>query len=219
RYYDCDLRHGHSMTVAADTSGSVPVTYPLPVRYTASGFYTPLLTLFTAENLTTQIHNGTSNITITNTDTINTYSITVGTTIAAGNLDLAKTPPNVITEIVNSPGGPFSFDPQIDYETVGFEVVVNTQATLLFYNANSTTVWFPYLASEVPSVSNGEITGSNTTYTLHLRPDVAFSNRGRITAYDVWYSTIRSMLFQGGEPGTAPRIISQSLIPMTAPPS
>ncbi len=217
-HYDWDFGNGQTMTVAADPSGSFPVTNPIPVRYAASGLYTPLLTLFTAENLTTQIYNGTSNITITNTDTINTYSITVGTTIAVGNFALAKAPPNVITEIVNSPGGPFSFDPQIDYETVGFEVVVNTQATLLFYNANSTTVWFPYLASEVPSVSNGEITGSNTTYTFHLRPDVAFSNGDPITAYDVWYSTIRSMLFQGGEPGTADWIISQYLIPRTAPP-
>src|SRR5206468_322360 len=86
-----------TVTVAADPSGSFPVTNPIPVRYAASGLYTPLLTLFTAENLTTQIYNGTSNITITNTDTINTYSITVGTTIAVGNFALAKAPPNVIT--------------------------------------------------------------------------------------------------------------------------
>ncbi len=216
-HYDWDFGNGQTMTVPADPSGSFPVTNPIPVRYAASGLYTPILTLFTAEDLTTQVYNGTSNITITNTDTINTYSITVGTTIAVGNFALAKAPPNVITEIVNSPGGPFSFDPQIDYETTGFEVVVNTQATLLFYNANSTTVWFPYLASEVPTVSNGEITGNNTTYKFHLRPDVAFSNGDPITAYDVWYSTIRSMLFQGGEPGTADWIISQYLIPRNPP--
>src|SRR5439155_56208 len=129
-HYDWDFGNGQTMTVAADPSGSFPVTNPIPVRYAASGLYTPLLT---------------------------------------------------------------------------------------FYNANSTTVWFPYLASEVPSVSNGEITGSNTTYTFHLRPDVAFSNGDPITAYDVWYSTIRSMLFQGGEPGTADWIISQYLIPRNPP--
>src|SRR5207244_11022376 len=108
---------------------------------------------------------------------------------------------------------------QIIYYTHRIEFVDNPLPTLHLNNANSTTAWFPYLASEVPSLSNGEITRSNTTYTFHLRPDVAFSNGDPITAYDVWYSTIRSMLFQGGEPGTAPRIISQSLIPMTAPPS
>src|SRR5438445_20994 len=122
-----------------------------------------------------------------------------------------------ISQLGNSPGGPFSFDPQIDYETTGFEVVVNTQATLLFYNSNSTTVWFPYLASDVPTVANGGITGNFQTYTFHLRPDVAFSNGDPVTAYDVWYSTIRSILFQGGRPGTADWIISQYLLSRSAP--
>ena len=61
-HYDWDFGNGQTMTVAADPSGSFPVTNPIPVRYAASGLYTPLLTLFTAENLTTQIYNGTSNI-------------------------------------------------------------------------------------------------------------------------------------------------------------
>src|SRR5256712_5719711 len=222
-HYDWDFGNGQTLTVPADPATSYPATNPIPVRYTSAGLYSATLTLATVETLTTQIYNGTSNITITNTDTINSYSVTLGTSIAAGSFGIAKLnnvvpAPGGITEIVNSPGGPFSFDPQIDYETTGFEVVVNTQATLLFYNGSSTTEWFPYLASEVPTVANGEITGNFTTYAFHLRPNVAFSNGDPITAYDVWYSTIRSMLFQGGAPGTADWIISQYLVPRNAPP-
>ena len=219
-HYVWDFGNGQTMTVTADPSTSYPVTNPIPVSYPASGSYAATLTLVTAETLTSEIHNLTSNITFTNTDTINTFSITVGTTVAVGAFAIVKLrnvvpSPGVITELVNSPGGPFSFDPQIDYETTGFEVVVNTQATLIFYNANSTTDWFPYLASEIPTVANGGISGNFTIYKFHLRPDVAFSNGDPITGYDVWYSTIRAMLFAGGRPGTADWIITQYLIPRT----
>src|SRR2546428_7424399 len=222
-HYDWDFGNGQTMSIAADPDTSYPVTNPIPVRYATSGLFSATLTLFTSETLTSEIHNGTSNITFTNTDRINSFSVTLGTTIAVGNFGIVKLrnvvpAPGVITELVNSPGGPFSFDPQIDYETTGFEVVVNTQATLIFYTGNSTTNWFPYLASDIPTVANGGITGNFTTYAFHLRPDVAFSNGDPITAYDVWYSTIRAILFQGGRPGTADWIISQYLIPRNAPP-
>jgi len=221
-HYAWDFGNGRSMTIAADPE-SFPVTNPIPVTYTSSGLYTASLTLFTAETLTTEIHNGTSNITFTNTDRINSFSVTLGTTIAVGNFAIVRyrgvvPSPGVITELVNSPGGPVTFDPLIAYDTTSFEVVVNTQGTLIFYSANSTTTWFPYLASDIPTVANGGITGNFTTYSFHLRPDVAFSNGDPITAFDVWYTTIRSMLFQGGRPGTADWIISQYLIPRTAPP-
>ncbi len=221
--YVWDFGNGQSKIVAADPATSTPVTNPVTVTYPTSGLYTVTVSLFTTETLTTQIVNGTSKITITNTDTINTFSVTLGTTVAAGNFAIARfrgvvPSPGVITELVNSPGGPSSFDPQIDYETVGFEVVVNTMATLLFYNASSTTDWFPYLASDIPTVANGGITGNFTTYTFHLRPNVGFSNGDPIRAYDVWYSTIRAMLFAGGRPGTPDWIISQYVIPRNAPP-
>ncbi len=222
-HYDWDFGNGQTLTVPADPATSYPATNPIAVTYRSAGLYSATLTLATVETLTTQIYNGTSNITITHTDTINSYSVTIGASIAAGSFGIAKLnnvvpAPGVITEIVNSPGGPFSFDPEIDYETTGFEVVVNTQATLIFYNASSTTEWFPYLASEIPTVANGEVTGNFTTYAFHIRPNVAFSNGDPITAYDVWYSTIRSMLFQGGAPGTADWIIAQYLVPRNAPP-
>src|SRR5437667_583431 len=221
-HYTWDFGNGKATDVQPDPDTLLPATNPVNQAYSNAGLYTVLLTLWTTETLTAQWHDVATNTSFTNTTTVNTYSVTVGQTLAVGSWSFQTTSgnvpnPGVITEIVNSPGGPFSFDPQIDYETTGFEVVVNTQATLLFYNSNSTTVWFPYLASGVPTVANGGITGNFQTYTFHLRPDVAFSNGDPVTAYDVWYSTIRSILFQGGRPGTADWIISQYLLSRSAP--
>lgn len=220
-HYSWDFGNGKTQDVGVDPSTLLPVTNPVTQVYAATGLYTAGLTLWTIETVTAQWTNVRTGQTFTNTTTINTYSVTIAYTIAVGSWSMATTrvpAPGVITEIVNSAGGPYSFDPQIDYETVGFEVVVNTQATLLFYSGNSTTVWFPYLASDVPTVANGEITNNFTTYTFHLRPNIGFSNGDPITAYDVWYSTIRAILFQGGHPGTADWIISQYLISRTSAP-
>jgi len=220
-HYSWDFGNGKTQDVGADPNTLLPVTNPVTQVYTATGLYTAELTLWTIETVTAQWTNVGTGETFTNTTKINTYPVTVAHTIAVGSWSMATSrvpSPGVITEIVNSPGGPYSFDPQIDYETVGFEVVVNTQATLLFYNGNSTTVWFPYLASELPTVANGEIANNFTSYTFHLRPNVGFSNGDPVTAYDVWYSTIRAILFQGGHPGTADWIISQYLIPRYSAP-
>lgn len=221
--YVWDYGNGQGSTVVANTSTNEPVTNPVTASYGQTGFYFAQLTLQTIETMTTQYHNTTSNVTFTNSTTVNQFSATVGATIAVGSSfaigGSGSVPsPSIITEIVNSGGGPYSFDPQIDYETTGFEVVVNTAATLLFYNGSSTTDWFPYLASELPTVANGEITNNYTTYTFKIRSNVGFSNGDPVTAYDVWYSTIRSMLFQGGAPGTADWIITQYLIPRNAAP-
>src|SRR5437879_3665258 len=84
-HYDWDFGNGQTMSIAADPDTSYPVTNPIPVRYATSGLFSATLTLFTSETLTSEIHNGTSNITFTNTDRINSFSVTLGTTIAVGN--------------------------------------------------------------------------------------------------------------------------------------
>lgn len=218
-HYTWELGNGQTLTVPADPSTESPVTNPETVSFGNTGLYTAFLTITTIQNQTVTVYNGTSNITVSYTDTLNTYSVTVGQSLAVGSsFGIAKyrgvvPSPGVLTEIVNSPGGPYSFDPQIDYETTGFEVVVNTAATLIFYNGSSTVNWFPYVADQIPTVANGEITNNYTTYTFHIRSGMGFSNGDPITAYDVYFSTIRSMLFQGGYPGTADWIISQYLVP------
>jgi len=98
--------------------------------------------------------------------------------------------PGVITVVENQPGGPFSLDPDIDYEIVGYEVISNIIGTLLVYNGSSTTSFIPFIAEEVPTVQNGGISDNYTVYTFHIRPGLYFSNGDPITAYDVWYSII-----------------------------
>lgn len=221
-HYEWDFGNGQTKTVQPDPSTLEPALNPVNETYSQSGLYAAQLTLFTVETLTTQNLNVTSNVTWTNTTTINTYSVTVGATIPVGSYHIGTAAgnapnPGTITEIVNSPGGPYSFDPQIDYETTGFEVVVNTQATLLFYNGSSTTNWFPYVASEVPSVANGGITNNYTSYAFPIRSNMFFSNGDPITAYDVWYTMLRAMLFQGGYPGTADWIVSKYVLEPAPP--
>ena len=221
--YVWDYGNSQGSTVPANTSTNEPSTNPVQATYSQNGFYFAQLTLQTIETMTTQFHNTTSNVTFTNTTTVNTFSATVGATIAVGSsfaIGGSQTVPSptIITEIVNSGGGPYSFDPQIDYETTGFEVVVNTAATLLFYNGSSTTDWFPYVASEVPTVANGDITNNYTSYTFKINPNLGFSNGDPVTAYDVWYTSIRTMLFQGGYPGTADWILTQYLLPRLGTP-
>jgi len=224
--YTWDFGNGQTMTLAANTSVAptaptylLPITNPVTSTFAKAGLYTTTLTLFTVENETLDLQNIANGTTSSTTKTIASFSSSLATTIAVGsNFGFLKPygpvpSPGVVYEAINSPGGPFSFDPQIDYETVGFEVVVNTMATLLIYNGSSTTQWIPFLASAIPTTTNGGITNNNKTYTFHLRSDVGFSNGDPITAYDVWYSMIRAMLFQGGGPGDADWIISQYLLP------
>ncbi len=120
--------------------------------------------------------------------------------------------PNVIVVAQNVPGGPFSFDPQIDYESVGFEVIANTFATLVMYNGSSTSQFIPYAAEFLPTVGNG-INSNYTEYTFTIRPGLRFSNGDPLTAYDVWYSVIRALLFNGGMPYTPDWILAQFLVP------
>jgi peptide/nickel transport system substrate-binding protein len=218
--YAWDFANSKTITVAADPSTSLPSTNPVNTSFTTSGLYPVKLTLTTSTVTTIEVINmGAGNQTTWTNTTTATHSFAVIYTVAIGsNFAVAKfrgivPQPGVITELVNSPGGPYSFDPEVDYETTGFEVVVNTQATLLIYNGSSTTNWIPYVADTIPTTANGQVSSDFKTYTFHIRSGMHFSNGDPITAYDVWYTMIRSMLFQGGSPGTADWIISQYLVP------
>ncbi|MFP3320429.1 MAG: ABC transporter substrate-binding protein, partial [Acidilobus sp.] len=154
-----------------------------------------------------------------------TYSYTTYYTIAVSSptvpFSLFKplvTVPNPGTIVVaeNAPGGPFSFDPDIDYEAVGYEVILNVYGTLITYYGANTTEFIPMLAEYVPTVGNG-INSNYTEYTFKLRPGLRASNGDPITAYDVWYSVIRDMLCSGGVPGTPGWILTQYLIPNYTP--
>ncbi len=221
--YVWNFGNNKSATVPADPVNSWPIASgnPTTTSYSATGLYEVTLELDTVEQVTTTVTVvGAGGFSFSNTSVVNTYSETVAYTVAVGsNFGLSKytgvvPSPGVITEVVNAPGGPYSFDPQVDYESVGFEVVLNTQATLLFYQGNSSSQWFPYAAASVPTIGNG-ISSDLKNYTFTVRPNMAFSNGDPLTAYDVWYTTLRDELFQGGVPGTPGWITTQYLLNTT----
>ncbi|MEM3334156.1 MAG: ABC transporter substrate-binding protein [Thermoplasmata archaeon] len=144
-----------------------------------------------------------------------TYMITI---VVNSNAQLLKstipyTNPNeiIVTEVV--PGGAFTFDPAIDYESVGMEVIVNVYETLISYNGSSTTQLFPMVASEIPTLANGGISANYLNYTFHIRNGLKFANGDPLTAWDVYTSFIRTLLFVQGSPGTPGWILAQDLLP------
>src|SRR5947208_2439023 len=66
-------------------------------------------------------------------------------------------------------------------------MVQQTIFTPLFYT-DDTGVLHPGLASQIPMVSNGGISGDGLTYTFHLRPGLKWSNGQPLDARDVDYS-------------------------------
>ncbi|MEM0160476.1 MAG: ABC transporter substrate-binding protein [Thermoplasmata archaeon] len=121
-------------------------------------------------------------------------------------------------EIINAelvPGGPYSFDPDIDYEMVGGEVILNVYETLLAYNGSSVNVSniFPMVASKIPTVANGGISSNYLNYTFYIRSGLKFSNGDPLTAWDVYVSYVRALLFVQGSPGTPGWVIASDLLP------
>ena len=121
--------------------------------------------------------------------------------------------PSVINVAEVVPAGPYSFDPQIDYETVGYEVIANVYETLIAYNGSSTSQFVPIVAKEVPSFSNHLISPDGLNYTFYIRPNLTFSNGDPLTVYDVYMSMVRALLFVQGSPGTPDWILAQDLLP------
>ena len=154
-----------------------------------------------------------------------TYRTSVEQTVAVGSATQAYAVflyagivpnPSVINVAHNARGGPFSFDPQVDYEVHRPEVVANIFSTLLIYNGSSTTEFIPMAATKVPSMANGGISPDYTTYTFQIRTGLKFSNGEPLTAYDVWYSMIREIiLFIYPYAGTPGWILTQYLVPQS----
>ena len=203
---------GYAIQVYETGSGNIsyiePVKNPINVTYSSPGLYAVSLTIVT-ENITSKA----------------TYEYTAYYTIAVTSPSMpfalfkaiVSVPnPGTIVVAENVPGGPYSFDPDIDYESVGFEVISNVYGTLIQYYGANTTKFIPVLAEYVPTVGNG-ISPNLTVYTFQLRPGLRASNGDPITAYDVWYSVIRDILCAGGSPGTPGWILTQYLIPNYTP--
>ena len=194
---------GQVQTIPANPNTSEPSTNPVSTSFSSPGLYPVSLTIVTK-----------------NANTGQTYSQSVTYTLAVSAPSLpfglykfnGQVPdPNVINVVENVAGGPYSFDPSVDYESVGFEVISNIFATLVIYNGSSTTSFIPF-AADYWSISS-----NSTVYTFHIRAGLRFSNGQPLTAYDVWYSVIRTILFAGGSPGTAGWILTKYLIPNYTP--
>ncbi|MEM4058516.1 MAG: ABC transporter substrate-binding protein [Thermoplasmata archaeon] len=125
------------------------------------------------------------------------------------------TNPNEITVIEVAPGGPYSFDPAVDYDIIGYEDIENVYETLIQYNGSSVSQsqMFPMVASEIPTVANGGISANYLNYTFHIRSGLKFANGDPVTAWDAYTSYIRTLLFVADSPGTAGWILAQDLLP------
>ncbi|MGC9048531.1 MAG: ABC transporter substrate-binding protein, partial [Caldisphaera sp.] len=207
--YIWNFGNGKTQTVMANQSTLLPETNPVSVTYTSPGLYAVSLTITTKNVSSGKTYNYTTYQTVAVTSSSLPFAIYSST--------LKVPSPGSIIVAENVPGGPYSFDPDIDYESVGFEVISNIFATLIVYNGSSTTSFIPFVAAYIPTQQNGGINSNYTEYTFKIRSGLYFSNGDPITAYDVWYSIIRDMLFSGGSPGTPGWILTQYLIPNYTP--
>ncbi|HLI46615.1 MAG TPA: ABC transporter substrate-binding protein [Geobacterales bacterium] len=204
KQYIWNFGNGKTLALDINSTNNLPIQNPVSISYTSEGIYALNLTLITEDESTGK-----------------KYSYTVFQTIAVKGTNhkfalfkFAGTIPNpdIINVAENLPGGPFSLDPNVDYELVGFEVISNIFSTLLIYNGSSTTSFIPYVAEQLPTVENGGISNNYTKYTFKIRSNLRFSNGDPLTAYDVWYSIIRALLFEGGNPGTGDWVVAQYLV-------
>jgi len=176
----------------------------VPLNYTINGnvyYYYPL------SDLASILSNGQ----FQNTTYITT--IVVNSTAKLLKTSAPSTNPSEINVVEVVPGGPYSFDPAVDYDISGGEVIENVYETLLQFNGSSTTNLCPIVASEIPTVANGGISFNYLNYTFHIRSGLKFSNGDPLTAWDVYTSYVRSLLFVTDSPGTPDWIIAQDLLP------
>ena len=185
--YDWDFGNGATKTVGVNETSLNPLENPATATYTQPGLYPVTLTLVT-ENSTSMA----------------SFRTSVEQTVAVGSssqpyalfLYSGVVPNPTVINIADNSGPQYTLDPDLDWSAC-VEVCDNIFSTLLIYNGSSTTNFIPMAASEVPSVSNGGISPDYTSYTFHIRSGLKFSNGDPLTAYDVYYSIVRALLFRG----------------------
>ena len=185
--YEWDFGNGGTETVGVNGTSLNPLENPATISYVDPGLYPVKLTAVT-ENSTSMA----------------TYRTSVEQTVAVGSssqpyslyLYSGIVPNPTVINMANNWPPPESLDPHLDLEN-GWEIITNIFSTLLIYNGSSTTNFIPMAAAEVPSLANGGISPDYTSYTFHIRQGLGFSNGDPLTAYDVYYSMVRNMLFLG----------------------
>lgn len=204
--YEWDFGNGATRSVGVNDTSLNPLQNPITTSFAQPGLYAVALTMVT-ENSTSMASFRTS---VEQTVAVGSSSQPYALFLYAG----VVPNPTVINMAYNWPP-PTSLDPALDWDT-GWEQDLQILSTLLFYNGSSTTNFIPMAASEVPSVANGEISLDYTSYTFHIRPGMSFSNGNPLTAYDVYYSIVRSLLLSGSLGscgcGNADFVIAQYLV-------
>lgn len=144
---------------------------------------------------------------------------------------------SVFVEASITPGGYTSLDPAVAYDLLGTAVIANTLQDLVTTNMTSPPNVLPALTSALPSVQNGGINnnyanytqtytnmaGQKVTYavnltpyenfTYHIRDNASWQDGTPVTAWDMMYSITRTLLFDGGSPGTPGWILAQYMLP------
>jgi peptide/nickel transport system substrate-binding protein len=205
-HYTWNFGNGVSeKVVQANSSGNSLPLSNVTTSYSSPGLYPLALTLTTGNSTIGQ----TANVTTIHTVAVESSSTPFAIAVASSGV----LNPNTITSVEVEPGGPYSWDPQVDYDIVGFEELENVFQTLVQYNGSSTSSFIPNLAAFLPSTANGGITDNSMQYTFTLRSNQYFSNGDPVTAYDVWFSLARGLAFANGSPGTPDWIQDQFLVP------
>ena len=128
-----------------------------------------------------------------------TAPTTVAATTAASAAAPATAPkskdPSTFVEV--TAGDIVTLDPAYAYDTASGGVLQSTYETLIFFDGANTNKYVPMLATEVPTVENGDISADGLTVTWKIRSGVKFHNGDVMTPSDVAFSFQRGLL-QGG---------------------
>ena len=119
--------------------------------------------------------------------------------------------PNPQTFTYATIGEPQTIDPAWDYESAGGTILQNVYETLVYYDGASAETLKAQLATEIPTLANGQITPDGLHYTFNLRPNVKFHDGSTMTVDDVIYSITRTLVMNDAE--GASWMLSQIMLP------
>jgi peptide/nickel transport system substrate-binding protein len=103
-----------------------------------------------------------------------------------------------VLKVVTIEGNFSTFDPAYCYDTACSNILYNVLEGLFTYEGDSTKI-IPALAAEIPSVQNGGISKDGKTYTVNLRKGIKFTDGTPVTAEDVKYSILRTLIISSDQ--------------------
>lgn len=130
-------------------------------------------------------------------------------------------------------GGFKTLDPAVAYDTVSYEILLNTLQYLVGYQGSSNSSFYPMLATSLATPNTANVThtitvynattnkhnnvnatyGPGQVYTFTIRSNATFQDGTSVTSWDVWFSFARDLMFDAGSPGTPGWILAQVLLP------